>query len=309
MAKEYASKVKLSQIRLFLLSGDFVSVGLVDSLYKVYSDAVQVISLGGATEASIWSNYFDCSKEHSVSAIPYGQPLFAQSLYVVNPETTYLCQENVLGEICISGDGLAVGYLDNEQTAQAFVYNNQLKQRVYKTGDLGYLSNDGKIYIVGRISQEIKHNGYRIDLREIEKYINSVEGVTNSLVIIERQTEHRTKLSAVVESFNRAIEAGIRDYLSSNLPYYMVSSNILVVKKFPLTNNGKIDVPEIQQWLTASDELVEEFTDDQKKLIDVWKQTIPSQEDVEIRRHDATYFDAGGQSLQAVELRNIIENE
>ncbi|GHU83260.1 hypothetical protein AGMMS50284_6490 [Clostridia bacterium] len=309
LAKEYASKSKLNNIRLFLLSGDFVSVSLVDSLYALYSDKVKVISLGGATEASIWSNYFDCSESHNISAIPYGYPLPFQLLFVINPDSGLLCLENVLGEICISGEGLAVGYLDNEQTLQAFVWNSHLDKRIYRTGDLGYLSNDGKIYIVGRIAQEIKHNGYRIDLREIENYINSVHSVTNSLVIIERQNEMRTKLSAVVESNNRNVDTEIREYLSSTLPYYMIPSNILVVKKFPLTANGKIDSAEISRWLTAADDVLEEFSGEQNALLDVWKQTISEDVFIEVRHQDSTYFDAGGQSLQAVELRNTIEKE
>ncbi|MDE7309499.1 MAG: AMP-binding protein [Lachnospiraceae bacterium] len=309
LANEYAAQKKLDSIRVFLMSGDFVPVSLVDTLFDIYSDKVKVNSLGGATEASIWSNYFDCSKPHNKNAIPYGHPLYAQELYVINSDSGFLCPQGVLGEICISGEGLAVGYLDAEQTEHAFVYNKELSKRVYKTGDLGYLGNDGAIYIVGRIVQEIKHNGYRIDLREIEKYINSIENVSNALVIIERQNDMRTKLSAVVESNDREIDATIRKHLAESLPYYMIPSNILVVKKFPLTSNGKVDTKEIRKWLTDSEATSEEFTGKQKKLLETWKTTIPQQLYIEITHQDATYFDAGGQSLQAVELRNIIANE
>ena len=306
LVKEFATKEKFENMRLFLMSGDFVSVSLVDTLYDIYSHDVQVVALGGATEASIWSNYFDCSQQHHPSAIPYGHPLFSQQLYIVNPETMFLCPPNTLGEICISGAGLADGYLNDEQTKDAFVFNEQLSRRLYRTGDLGYLSHDGNIYIVGRMAQEIKHNGYRIDLREIENFINSVDGVTNSFVTIERQTDSRTKLLAVVESKNRIIDEIVRDYLSSNLPYYMIPSNILVVKKFPLTHNGKVDTIKLKEWLGEISENIDVFDDQEKELISVWKQSI-SEGYREISSRDATYFDAGGQSLQAINLQSDIE--
>lgn len=306
LVKEYAAKEKLSNIRLFLMSGDFVSNRLVDNLYGLYSHDVKIVALGGATEASIWSNYFDCSQPHSLSAIPYGHPLFAQQLYILNPETMFLCPQNTLGEICISGAGLADGYLDKGQTKEAFIFHKPLNSRLYRTGDLGYLSYDGNIYIIGRIAQEIKHNGYRIDLREIERFINYVDGVTNSFATIERQTDSHTKLLAAVEAANRTVDEGIRDYLSANLPYYMIPSNILVVKKFPLTHNGKIDTAKLKEWLNETNDTTDVFDAEEKELIRIWKQSIPEGY-IEISSRDATYFDAGGQSLQAVKLQNNIE--
>lgn len=306
LAKEYALKTKLTNVRLFLMSGDFVPVGLVESLIEQYSDKIKVTSLGGATEASIWSNYYECKDVTGMNAIPYGYPLLAQEMYVVNGDTGLLCQKDVLGEICIAGEGLAEGYLDEEQTKNAFVPNEQLSKRIYKTGDLGYLSNSGVLYIVGRVAQEIKHNGYRIDLREIEKYINSVEKVSNAMVVIERQSESRTRLSAIIESNDRTIETKVRDYLSTTLPYYMIPSKMMVVKKLPLTGNGKVDVTEIRKWLSTQVDKVEKITEEQKVLLEVWKKTISDENYIPTDNQDATYFDVGGQSLQAVELMETI---
>lgn len=307
LANEFATKKRLDHIRLFLMSGDFVAINLVDKLFSMYSEDVSVIALGGATEASIWSNYFDCRQPHLGRTIPYGHPLFEQELYIINTYSGMLCPENVPGEICISGAGLAEGYLEAEQTAQAFVLDTQVGKRIYRTGDLGFLSDDGNIYITGRIAQEIKHNGYRIDLREIEKYITSMDCISNALVVVERLSEFRTRLSAVVESPNRFVDTEIRTFLSEKLPHYMIPSNILVVKKFPLTNNGKIDTAELRRWLGEAKENTEEFSEAEKEMLAIWKQTIPDDGYIEITHHNATYFDAGGQSLQAVELMNAIE--
>ncbi len=309
LVKEYALKSELKSIRAFMMSGDFVPTKLVQDLYELFSKSVQVLSLGGATEASIWSIFYNCAGLGIDETVPYGYPLPAQEMYVVNQDTGLLCPQSVLGEICISGEGLADGYLDKEQTKQSFVHNENLGKTIYKTGDLGYLGINGILYIVGRVAQEIKHNGYRIDLLEIQKYINSVETVTNSMVFIERESDTRTKLIAIVESNNRSVDDEIRRFLSENLPYYMIPSVIMVIKKFPLTINGKIDTGELKRFFYMAEDSKEEFSDEQKRMLEVWKKVIADDYYIEIQNQDSTYFDAGGQSLQAVDLRNRIADE
>lgn len=281
-------------------------MALVDGLYQKYGKDIKLIALGGATEASIWSNYYDCVGYKSVKVIPYGKPLYLQELYVVNPKTKFLCEENVVGEICIAGDGLAKGYLDEAQTEEAFVMSEQLHKRIYKTGDLGYFGSDGNIYIIGRVAQEIKHNGYRIDLKEIENFISSIDEVKMAVVMLDKMENNRTRLSAVVESDNRNIENVVREMLAQNFPYYMIPSHIIATKQIPLTNNGKVNKTEMLGWLD-NQELEDEFTEEEKALLSVWKKVITEESYVPIKLRDNTYFDAGGQSLQAVDLQNEIK--
>ena len=184
LAKEFLLNNKFENLRGILVSGDFVPKKMVEEIFSEYKH-ITLYALGGATEASIWSNYYDCSSYETVSSIPYGIPLANQQLYVIDSRGS-LCDYRVLGEISIAGKGLAKGYLSEEQTKEAFVWDEELGELVYKTGDLGYLGSDNLIYIVGRVASEIKHNGYRIDLREVEKYINMNKDITNSVAFIKK---------------------------------------------------------------------------------------------------------------------------
>lgn len=241
LAKEFLLKSKFRKLRGILVSGDFVPPKMVQELVSKYN-GIKLFALGGATEASIWSNYYDCSSYENVSPIPYGLPLANQQLYVIDSNGE-MCDFRVLGEICIAGEGLAKGYLSDEQTKASFVWNEELKEIVYKTGDLGYLGTDNLIYIVGRVASEIKHNGYRIDLREIEKYINMHVDVSNSVAFIDKMKNGRTRLiCAVVCNNTKDIKRKIRSELSKKLPLYMIPNHIILVSEIPLTGNGKVDI-------------------------------------------------------------------
>lgn len=241
LAKEFLLKYKFEKLRGILVSGDFVPKKMVEELFSQY-DRIQLFALGGATEVSIWSNCFDCSAYKNVLSIPYGIPLANQCLYIVDSKGN-LCDSRVLGEICIAGKGLAKGYLSDKQTKESFVWNEDLEEMIYKTGDLGYLGTDNLVYIVGRVTSEIKHNGYRIDLREIEKYINKQAEVSNSVAFIEKVQNGRTKLTcAIVCGNKRDVKRQIRSELSKKLPLYMIPNRILLVSEIPLTRNGKVDI-------------------------------------------------------------------
>ncbi|WP_379162652.1 AMP-binding protein [Paenibacillus sp. sgz5001063] len=248
LAKEFLLKCRFEKLRGILVSGDFVPKKMVEELFSKYG-RIQLFALGGATEASIWSNYYDCSSYENVSSIPYGLPLANQRLYVIDSKGD-MCDFRVLGEICIAGEGLAKGYLSDEQTKDSFVWNEELGGIVYKTGDLGYLGSDNLIYIVGRVTSEIKHNSYRIDLREIEKYINMHPDISNSVAFIDKMQNGRTRLiCAVVCSNAQDIKRQIRSELSKKLPLYMIPNRIISVSEIPLTGNGKVDIKSLCNML------------------------------------------------------------
>lgn len=304
LAREFLLQNHFDKLRCVLMSGDFVQKKLVEDLYSTYGEKLSVTALGGATEASIWSNFFDCRNFHEKKCIPYGIPLANQQMYI-GKLTGKLADKGVLGEILIGGDGLAAGYLDKKQTEDAFVWNEQLQERVYKTGDLGYLGYDNNIYIVGRVVNEIKHNGYRIDLREIEKYIMKVAGVMNTFVFIDKLENGRTRLICTVVSDEERIDHIIRKELSRQVPHYMVPTNIVVVDSIPLTSNGKVNMREIISMLNGSKKEYT-FTDKEKEVINVCKTVIAEENFEEPVQGEDTFFDMGGQSLQVVALKEAI---
>lgn len=158
-----------------------------------------MISLGGATEAAIWSIFYDITNYEGIEAIPYGQPLANQKFYVLDKELEQ-CPDYVVGEIVIAGEGLAEKYLnDDSLTKKKFLDVISLKERVYRTGDMGYYSDEGILHINGRIDNQIKVNGHRIETGEVESIINQIPGVKNSAVIPYKNDGKVMGLVAYVE--------------------------------------------------------------------------------------------------------------
>src|SRR5699024_5530016 len=141
---------------------------LPKEIRKHFPNAI-IVSLGGATEAGIWSIYYqiDATKEYEKS-IPYGKPLANQRFYILNERGEEVL-DWITGDIYIAGDGLALGYLgDKELTEKKFIYLESLQERLYKTGDIGRYMPDGNIEFQGRLDFQVKIRGHRVELGEIE---------------------------------------------------------------------------------------------------------------------------------------------
>ncbi|AFZ33305.1 non-ribosomal peptide synthetase (plasmid) [Gloeocapsa sp. PCC 7428] len=157
-----------NNLRLVLLSGDWIPLNLPQQIWLSFERA-EIISLGGATEASIWSIFYPIQfVDPDWKSIPYGYPLTNQQIYVLN-QTRDRCPTWVTGELYIGGVGLAKGYWgDREKTDESFITHPQTGERLYKTGDLGRYLPNGAIEFLGRADFQVKINGYRIELGEIE---------------------------------------------------------------------------------------------------------------------------------------------
>jgi non-ribosomal peptide synthetase component F len=176
MLLDYDPNATLAELRLVLLSGDWIPVDLPARLRQAQADC-QLISLGGATEASIWSVYYPV---HQVKAdwtsIPYGQPL-ANQWWVVLKDNAEDCPEWVAGELYIGGLGLAVGYWKDEDKTNSSFIQHPRYGRLYRTGDLGRYLPDGNLEFLGRRDFQVKIQGYRIELGEIEWALQQLHGV------------------------------------------------------------------------------------------------------------------------------------
>lgn len=191
----------IGDLRLALLSGDWLPVTLPTQMRSVAMPSglslwsnIDVISLGGATEASIWSIFHPIDKvDLNSPSIPYGKPLDNQRFYVLNklmqPSPTW-----VAGELYIAGIGLAEGYWqDEEKTNNSFITHPVTQERLYKTGDLGRYLPSGDIEFLGREDFQIKINGFRIELGEIETALKQHPAVKEAVV-----NSHRDRLIAYV---------------------------------------------------------------------------------------------------------------
>jgi amino acid adenylation domain-containing protein len=243
MCVEHLERRKKSlghSVRLALLSGDWIPVGLPDRARAVLP-GLQVVSLGGATEASIWSIIYPIGTvSEEWSSIPYGRPLRNQQMHVLNDEMTP-CPAWVPGQLYIAGIGLARGYWRDEAKTQAqFVAHSRTGERLYRTGDVGCYLPDGNIEFLGREDDQVKVQGHRIELGEIEATLERHPKVTSAVVMAVGERAAPKHLVAYVVTRTVTVEE-LAKYLRQNLPEYMVPTVWQELDALPLTANGKVN--------------------------------------------------------------------
>lgn len=251
MLLTYASSFKSnapSKLRLTMLSGDWIGLDLPPR-YREFREHGQFIAMGGATEASIWSNIFDVQdvKPHWRS-IPYGYPLPRQQYRVVD-DFGRDCPNWVAGELWIGGDGVALGYFnDPEKTAAQFIRIDG--QPWYRTGDMGCYWPDGTIEFLGRKDKQVKIGGYRIELGEIEAALNNIPYVQRAITMAVGN-KNKT-LAAFIVGDTASLDAEqVNGYLIQQLPAYMVPKRLFFLATLPLTANGKVDLKALAQLATS----------------------------------------------------------
>lgn len=192
------SRVPVEGLRVVMLSGDWLPVDLPEKIQSLWPN-VQVMSLGGATEASIWSIGYKIEKvDPNWKSIPYGKPLLNQRFYVLN-ELMEARPVWVPGQLYIGGVGLAKGYWKNEEKTKAsFITHPVTQERLYKTGDLGRYLPDGNIEFLGREDFQVKINGYRVELGEIEAALKQYPGMKEVVVSAFGEELYNKRLVAYV---------------------------------------------------------------------------------------------------------------
>jgi amino acid adenylation domain-containing protein/non-ribosomal peptide synthase protein (TIGR01720 family) len=232
---------QLASLRLVLLSGDWIPLALPGRI-RAEAPAARVISLGGATEAAIWSvlHPVDALDPAWVS-IPYGRPLRNQRLYVLKDDLS-ACPVHVAGRMFIAGSGLAIGYWnDPVQTAARFITHPATGERLYDTGDLARHRPDGTLEFLGREDQQVKLRGFRIELGEIEHVLRLHPCVHTAAVTLNAQHAPRKIVAYVVTKNEEVGTDALRAWVQTHLPDYMTPSVFVTVNAIPLTANGKLD--------------------------------------------------------------------
>ncbi|MFI1202613.1 amino acid adenylation domain-containing protein [Streptomyces sp. NPDC020883] len=188
----------LALLRLALLSGDWIPVALPGHLAGLLPD-LRLVSLGGATEAAIWSIHYPIGEvPQSLSSIPYGTPLTNQTFAVLDQDLRDR-PELVAGELYIGGAGLALGYLgDEELSAAKFLRHPVTGERLYRTGDLGRYLPDGTIEFLGREDSQVKIRGHRIELAEVEAGLLADPSVGAAVALVTGESATDRKLCAFV---------------------------------------------------------------------------------------------------------------
>ncbi|MDQ1355497.1 MAG: hypothetical protein QG657_5807, partial [Acidobacteriota bacterium] len=301
--REYSS---ITGLRLVFLSGDWIPVSMPDALRETFK-GVRVISLGGATEATVWSNFYPIGDvDPSWPSIPYGKPIQNAKYYILDTSLN-LCPIKIAGDLYIGGECLAKEYKnDPELTAGKFIENPFCPgEKLYKTGDIARWFEDGNMQFLGRKDHQVKIRGYRIELGEIESVLSEFPGIRETIVIDRKDGSGNKYICAyyIVERVGERIEKEeLISYLSGELPEYMIPGYFIPIEHIPVTPNGKLDrnalpEPELSiaevSYAAPEDEL-------QEKLLGIWKELLfgPGEEKVLIGIDD-DFFELGGHSLNA----------
>ncbi len=182
---DFSDKRRVEKLRLVMLSGDFIPVTLPDRI-RALNDLVQVISLGGPTETTVWDICYPIGEiDPDWTSIPYGRPMINSRYYVLK-DSLEACPTWVTGELCIAGAGLAQGYWrDAEKTEKHFITLSETGERLYRSGDLGRFLPDGNIEILGRKDFQVKIRGQRIELGEIETVLKQHRQVESAFATVQ----------------------------------------------------------------------------------------------------------------------------
>jgi amino acid adenylation domain-containing protein len=258
----------------------------------------------GTTEATIASVYWRCLEVPGQSVVPIGRPIANTQVYILD-RSGQLVPPGVLGEICIAGVGVARGYLDRPQlTAERFVEDRFGKipgARLYRTGDLGRLRSDGVLEFAGRLDDQIKIRGIRVELGDIEAAILDHPQVRSAAVICS-DTPSGKRLTAYVvpRGATPVATAELRSFVRDRIPPALIPNRFESIATLPLTPNGKLDRRALQPRLDpeeTSEHLVPR-NDLERRLVALWEGVLQARP-IGIRDD---FFELGGHSLSAVQL-------
>ncbi|MFE7242356.1 amino acid adenylation domain-containing protein [Streptomyces sp. NPDC057580] len=232
-------------LRLVFLSGDYTPLSLPDEVRAVFPGA-RIVSLGGATEATVWSNFFPVDEvDPQWRSIPYGKPIDNARYYVLDEELRP-CEPGTEGDLFIAGECLSQGYYRRpELTAERFVddpFAARAGERMYRTGDRALHRPDGHLVFLGRSDGQVKIRGFRVELEEIEHRLRLHPDVRDAVVVVRSQNGD-SKLVAHVIPANGTMPAvrDLRAFAARTLPDYMVPNYVEQLTEFPATANGKLD--------------------------------------------------------------------
>jgi len=299
--------------KLLMLGGEKCDAGIIGQVRKLAPE-LRIINHYGPTEATIGSLTWDIPFESGQDALsfPIGFPLDNTSVYISGRDLQ-LVPKGILGEIILSGKNIARGYLNRPQlTIEKFAADPfSAGHRIYHTGDLGKMNEDGSVVFLGRMDQQIKIRGFRVETSEIEASLNTYPAVEQSVVLVPENVPSPGSVEAAISLKQGFVfnENELRQWLSSHLPSYMIPSAFHVIDHFPITSNGKTDLRELQRMTKKS--MVHAVSSlpprdlTELKLLNIFRDVLKA----EVNGIDAGFFDLGGHSLLAIQLFAAIEKE
>lgn len=251
----------------------------------------------GPSESTVITSYWSHHCGDLIpETIPIGKPLSNIQVYIMSDGL--LCGIGMPGELCIAGDSLAIGYINRPELMADKWQNNPFgKGKLYHSGDLARYTSDGQIEFLGRIDKQVKVNGYRIELDEIENAILAIRGISDCVVTVSHFDTHDILNAYYVGE--QQMEQDLKQYLNDHLPKYMIPKTITHIDCMPLTTNDKVDTTRLPNPspIQQSNKVYSEPSNEiEQTFVDVFGEVL-KQNDVGV---DDDFFELGGNSLEAM---------
>jgi len=293
----------LITIRQLLTGGEVLSLPHVKKAIHKLKDS-QLIICYGPTENTTFTSTFMALESQMWHTVPIGRPIPNTRVYVLDTNLQRL-PIGIPGELYISGDGLARGYQNRpDLTASTFIPNPfETNSRLYRTGDMARYLPNGSIEFIGRIDNQVKMRGFRIELDEIETKLLQYPTLKEVVVkLIDKGNKHLVAWFTM--DINRenslSLISELREYLKSSLPAYMIPAVFVYLDNMPMTPNGKIDRKALKEpeGQIMSNEYMVPRTEIEWKLVKIWSEVL-KQENIGVQDN---FFELGGDSILSIQV-------
>jgi amino acid adenylation domain-containing protein/FkbH-like protein/non-ribosomal peptide synthase protein (TIGR01720 family) len=306
IAAEAAQPLELA-LRYVIFGGEALEMQSLQPWFERHGDSTpQLVNMYGITETTVHVTYRPLSSADVQGGSVIGIPIPDLQLYILDPHLQPV-PLGVPGELFVGGAGLAQGYLQRpELTAQRFIANpfsNAPNARLYRTGDLARFLPGRDVEYLGRIDQQVKIRGFRIELGEIESILTTHPQVQEAAVLAREDHPGEKRLVAyLVPKAERPSIESLRSHLQIKVPDYMVPAAFVVLEKFPLTGNGKLDraalpAPSEPRELMTQ-QFVEPSTEAEAHLARIWAKVLK----VERVGVQDNFFELGGDSILSIHM-------
>ena len=295
------SEGDLDELQTVVSAGENCSIDIVAR----WARGRRFINAYGPTETSVCATMAVCSTDDE--SLTIGRPIANTKIYLLGADQNPV-PVGVAGEVHVGGVGLARGYLNRpDLTAEKMVpnpFSDERGARLYKTGDLARYMVDGRLEFLGRVDHQVKIRGYRIELGEIESLLTNNPAIEDAVVMAREDSPGDKRLVAyVVAGEPASVQASeLKDLLKQKLPDFMVPAHFVIMDRFPLTANGKVDRRALPPPETGRPEVKSEYvapnSDSEKIIAAIWQEVLNIEE---VGIYD-NFFDLGGNSLLLVQV-------
>lgn len=298
-------KEQVASLEVVSLGGEKVTKEVINKNNKI-NPKIKIANEYGPTENSVISTFnIDTANSNKITI---GTPIWNTKVWILDPYGR-MCPIGIKGEICVSGIGVARGYLYKEDlTETKFVkYTWLSEERIYKTGDLGCWEANGEVECSGRIDHQIKLRGYRIECDEIKSTILKYKGIKKAEIILKKNSLNEDNLCAVLVAEDEVKKEELKAYLKNELPHFMVPHLYVFLDKMPITPNGKLDIKYLQDIPLKEEVAVMVYPESEleKAIHKIWQEVL-QKEQISV---EEDFFELGGHSLNAIQVIAKLESQ